>query len=127
MRAYAAGSCGSPHSSHSVIVSGSVGIEHRGDDVDERHLGDDRREQVGPEVRDRAHEQTARAPAAGDEPRRRRVARVAIRVSAHAMKSVNVLALCSRRPSSYQPRPSSPPPRTCAIANTKPRSSSDSA
>ena len=31
---------GSPHSSHSVTVSGSVGVAHRGDDVDERHLGD---------------------------------------------------------------------------------------
>ena len=74
MRAYAAGSCGSPHSSHSVIVSGQVGIEHRRDDVDERDLGDDRREQVGPQVRDRAHEQAARAAAPRDEPRRRRVA-----------------------------------------------------
>ena len=49
-------------------------VEHRGDDVDERHLGDDRGEEVGPQVRDRAHEQPARAPAARREPRRRRVA-----------------------------------------------------
>ena len=48
------------------------------------------------------------------------------RCRAHATKSVNVLALRSILPSSYQPRPSSPPPRTCAIAYTNPRSSSDS-
>ena len=39
------------------------------------------------------------------------------------MKSVNVLVLCSILPLSYQPRPISPPPRTCAQAHTMPRSS----
>ena len=39
---------------------------------------------------------------------------------------MNVLRLCSSLPSSYQRRPISPPPRTCAIAKTTPRSSSDS-
>ncbi len=34
------------------------------------------------------------------------------------MKSEKVLALCSMRPSSYQARPISPPPRTCAMAKT---------
>ena len=42
------------------------------------------------------------------------------------MKSVNVLALCSMRPSSYQARPISPPPRTWAMAKTAPRSRSES-
>ena len=35
---------------------------------------------------------------------------------------MNVFVLCSSLPSSYQRRPSSPPPRTWAIANTTPRS-----
>lgn len=39
---------------------------------------------------------------------------------------MNVFILRSVRPSSYQARPISPPPRTCATANTTPRSSSDS-
>ena len=34
---------------------------------------------------------------------------------AQVTKSVNVLRLCSSFPSSYQCRPHSPPPRTCAI------------
>ena len=38
------------------------------------------------------------------------------RCRAHATKSVNVLILCSILPSSYHRRPSSPPPRMCAIA-----------
>ena len=46
--------------------------------------------------------------------------------SVAAMKSVNVFFLCSFLPSSYQCRPSSPPPRMCAITNTMPRSSSES-
>ena len=41
------------------------------------------------------------------------------------MKSVNVLIFLSILPSSYHRRPISPPPRMCAIANTKPRSSSE--
>ena len=38
------------------------------------------------------------------------------RCRAHATKSVKVLILFSILPSSYHRRPSSPPPRTCAIA-----------
>src|SRR5262249_61715360 len=38
------------------------------------------------------------------------------RCSAQATKSVNVLVLRSIFPSSYQRRPISPPPRTCATA-----------
>ncbi len=45
---------------------------------------------------------------------------------AQATKSVNVFFLASILPSSYQRRPISPPPRTCATAKTTPRSSSDS-
>jgi len=48
-------------------------VEHGRDDVDERNLGDDRREEIGPQVCDRAHEQTARATAPRREPCRRRV------------------------------------------------------
>ena len=48
------------------------------------------------------------------------------RCSAHATKSVKVFFLCSSLPLVYQARPISPPPLTCAIAYTKPRSSSES-
>ena len=41
---------------------------------------------------------------------------------AHELKSLHVLGFFKNFPSSYQPRPSSPPPRTCAIAKTTPRS-----
>ena len=47
----------------------------------------------------------------------------ATRCSATAMKSVKVFRFRSSFPSSYQGRPSSSPPRTCAMATTKPRSS----
>ena len=67
------GSRGSPHSSRSVTVSGSDGVEHRRDDVDERHFGDDRREQVGAQVGHRAHEEAAGTSAASHEARGRRI------------------------------------------------------
>ena len=44
-------------------------------------------------------------------------------MSATATKSVNVLRFRVSRPSSHQRRPPSPPPRTCATAYVKPRSS----
>ena len=44
---------------------------------------------------------------------------------AQAMKSVKVCGLADSFPSSYHCRPSSPPPRTWAMAKTKPRSSSE--
>ncbi len=47
----------------------------------------------------------------------------ATRWSAQAMKSVNVFFFFSSLPSSYQARPISSPPRTWAMAKTKPRSS----
>ena len=43
-----------------------------------------------------------------------------------ATKSLNVFFFFRYLPSVYQCRPISPPPRMCAIANAKPRSSSDS-
>src|SRR4030095_11993069 len=46
----------------------------------------------------------------------------AISHSAHAMASRQVLCLVVLYPAWYQPSPSSPPPRTCAPANTPPRS-----
>ena len=42
------------------------------------------------------------------------------------MKSEKVFCLAKSLPSSYQRRPISPPPRTWAIANAAPRSSSAS-
>ena len=45
------------------------------------------------------------------------------RCRAQATKSVNVFFLASSLPSSYQRRPSSPPPRMCATAKITPRSS----
>ena len=45
-----------------------LGVEHRGDDVDERHLGHDRPPAVGSLAEDRALEQPAGAQAAGGEP-----------------------------------------------------------
>ncbi|SLH09685.1 Uncharacterised protein [Mycobacteroides abscessus subsp. abscessus] len=49
-----------------------------------------------------------------------------MRCRAQATKSVKVFFLVSVLPFSYQSLPISPPPRTCATANTMPRSSSDS-
>ena len=49
-----------------------------------------------------------------------------IRCRAQSTKSVNVLRLDSVLPFSYQSRPISPPPRTCATANAIPRSRSES-
>ncbi len=48
-------------------------VEHRGDDVDERHLGDDGGEQVRALIGDRAHEQAAGAPTSRHQPAGRRV------------------------------------------------------
>ena len=47
----------------------------------------------------------------------------AMSFSAQEMKSLNVFILFINRPCSYQGRPISPPPRTCAMAKTNPRSS----
>lgn len=49
-----------------------------------------------------------------------------IRCRAQATKSVKVFFFASVLPFSYQCRPISPPPRTCATAKTMPRSRSDS-
>ena len=43
-------------------------VQHRGQDVDERHLGDDRREILRRHVGDRAHQQSARRAALRDQP-----------------------------------------------------------
>ena len=48
-------------------------VQHRVDDIDERHLRDDGFEQIGTHVDDRAHQQTACAAARNDEPIFRRV------------------------------------------------------
>ena len=63
--------------------------------------------------------------ALGDQ-RSGRVQPASTRCRAQATKSENVFCLRSSLPSSYHRRPISPPPRTCAIANAAPRSSSES-
>ena len=54
------------------------------------------------------------------------VQRWAMRYSAQSMASRQVFGLVSFWPARCQPSPSSPPPRTCATANTPPRSSQGS-
>ena len=68
MYSYSSFFSGFPHSSYSPTVSGSDASQHRVDDVHERDLRDDGMEEVGPHVRDRAHEEAARASALDDEP-----------------------------------------------------------
>ena len=77
-------------------------VEHGVEHVDERHLGDDAGPEVGPQVGDGAHQHAAGRAALGDDAGPWRCSRSAISVSAAAMKSVKVLALCSRRPFRYQ-------------------------
>ena len=96
-------------------------VEHRGQAVDEGDLGHHGPEQLRGQVGDGPHEQS---PA--DPPRATRrsgaVHRSSISLRAHATKSLKVLGLARSLPSSYQRRPSSPPPRTWAMAKTNPRS-----
>ena len=126
MYAYTAGSCsGSPHSSHSVTVSGSdgsrivVSASTNGTCATIPANASGARFTAAPISRPPADPPRATSRSGDVHP-------WPARCRADATKSVNVLALCSIFPSSYQARPSSPPPRTCAIAYTKPRSSSDS-
>ena len=113
---------GSPHSSHSLIVSGIVGSDIVVTQSTNGTSAITARQRCG------AIENTApcsRPPA--DRPRetiRSGAAQPsAASMSAAAMKSVNVLRLRSSRPCSHQRRPPSPPPRICATAYTAPRSS----
>ena len=71
--------------------------------VDEGHLGDDAGEEVGRHVGDRAHQHAAGRAALARRSCRATCSPRATRCSAAAMKSVKVLALCSRLPLSYQP------------------------
>src|ERR1700691_2651481 len=126
MYQYTAGSCsGSPHSSHSVTVSGSDGSRI------EFSASTNGTWATIPAKADGARLATApisRPPA--DPPRATRreadVQPAETRCPAQATKSLNVFFFSSIFPWSYHGRPISPPPRTCAIANTNPRSSSDS-
>src|SRR5690606_34414589 len=126
MYAYtSADSSGLPHSSHSVTVSGSDGSSM---ELSGSTNGTSATMPANSSGAMFATAPMSRPPA---EPPRATVRSgevqpVLARCRAHAMKSVKVLRLASSLPSSYQRRPSSPPPRTCATAKTTPRSSRDS-
>src|SRR6476659_821272 len=115
---------GSPHSSHSVIVSGSDGSLI----VDTTSTnGTSATALANRSGRIVMHAPTSSPPA---EPPRMHtrpgaITCASIRCSAQAIVSVNVLAFDSSLPSRYHCRPNSPPPRGCTSAHTKPRSSSD--
>src|SRR5262245_991748 len=126
MYAYAsADSRGLPHSSHSSTVSGSDGsrIVFNGSTkgtsatMPVNALG--AMFATAPMSRPPAEPPRAISRAAEVQPD-------ATRCSEHATKSVNVFFFASSLPSSYHRRPISPPPRTCATANTNPRSTRDS-
>ena len=91
-------------------------VEHGRDHVDERHLRDDRAVVGRRHVGDRAHQQPAGAAAHRRHALARRRSPPRTRKRVTSMKSVKVFFLFSSLPSSYQRRPISWPPRTCAIA-----------
>src|SRR3954447_98683 len=114
-----ADSIGLPHSSHSVTVSGNEGsrIELSGSTngtcatIPAKSSG--ARLAIAPISRPPAEPPRATRRSAAVQP-------FLTSVRAHATKSVKVFRLVSILPSSYQRRPISPPPRTCAIAYTTP-------
>src|SRR5215471_11139353 len=116
MYAYTCGSCsGSPHSSHSVTVSGSDGSR-----IVVSAYTNGTWATIPPNA---AGARLTTAPISSPPalpPRATSrcgdVHPALTRCSALATKSVNVLVLCSSFPSSYHRRPISPPPRMCAIA-----------
>src|SRR3984957_2901247 len=126
MYSYTAGSCsGSPHSSHSVTVSGRDGsrIEFsastKGTCATMPAKADGARLATAPISSPPADPPRATSREADVQP-------AETRCSADATKSVNVFRLVSIFPLSYQGRPISPPPLMWAIANTNPRSRSES-
>ena len=126
MYAYAsADASGLPHSSHSVTVSGSDGSRML---LSASTNGTSATTPANASGAWLATAPMSRPPA--EPPRATRcrgeVQPAAARCWAHATKSENVFCLAISRPSVYQRRPSSPPPRTWATAKTKPRSISDS-
>src|SRR5215468_4750641 len=126
MYSYAsADSSGLPHSSHSVTVSGSDGSRI------EVSTSTNGTCATIPYTDDGARLATAPISSPPADPPRATILSAVVKPEltrnvAHAMKSVNVLRLCMSLPSSYQRRPSSPPPRTCATAKANPLSKRDS-
>ncbi len=124
MYAYTSGLCsGSPHSSHSMTVSGSDGsrivfsASTNGTSATTPANSSGARFVTAP---------ISRPPAEPPRAMIRSLQPDAFMCLATSTKSVNVLRFLVSLPSSYQRRPISPPPRTCAMAKTNPRSSSDS-
>src|SRR5262245_44671810 len=116
---------GSPHSSHSVIVSGSVGsliVVTTSTNGTSAIAALNRSGSIGMQA------PTSSPPALPPRIATRSGAATPIVTRwAHAASvSVNVLRLASSLPSRYQPRPSSPPPRGCTSAHVPPRSSHES-
>ena len=67
MYSYSSFLAGFPHSSNSPDRERQGRVAHRVEDIHERHLRDDGMEEVRAHVRDRAHEEAARASALDDE------------------------------------------------------------
>ena len=102
MRSYAASlSSGLPHSGHSGGVSRQGVVADRVEDVDERHLGDDRVEQLGAML---AHAPASRPPAlppwTATRPWRMNPCSTSARAA--AMKSWKVLVFFASLPFVYQ-------------------------
>jgi hypothetical protein len=96
-------------------------VEHRGDDVDERHLGDHGPPAVRPLAEHRALQQAAGAQPAGGDP-------VWVDQAGQAVGHRDVVGegvlLVLQAPVEPPTATASPPPRTWACTNTTPRSSS---
>src|SRR4051794_30393501 len=113
-------SCGSPHSSHSLTVSG----------IDASNIVDTTSTN-GTSATTARHRcgcwlmtaPCSSPPALSPREAIRRASTSPSRRSATATWSSNVCCLLPSRPSSHHRRPPSPPPRTWACANTTPRSS----
>src|SRR5262245_1264522 len=126
MYAYTSGSPrGLPHSSHSVTVSGSDGsrmvfsASTNGTCATIPANASGARLATAPMSSPPAEPPRATRPGGAVQP-------AFARCRAHATKSVKVFFFDSNLPLSYQARPISPPPRTCATAYTTPRSTRDS-
>ena len=126
MYSYTDGSCsGSPHSSHSPTVSGSEGsrivvsASTKGTPAMIARNRSGARFATAPISSPPALRPSAPSRAGSTRP-------LAPRCSAAATKSLKEFFFSSSLPWSYQSRPISPPPRTCAIAMTTPRSRSES-
>jgi hypothetical protein len=116
---------GLPHSSYSLVVMNTL-VEHRRDDIDEGHVGDERTIVTGREVRDGTHQQATGAPTTHAE----HPFRIGYLLGDQKMGHVDevgegiafVLDFFRLRTTRD---PFLSPPRICAIAYTNPRSTSD--